>query len=117
MKCNEDHKPQACNGYLLPITDALEVLHGKWKLPILISLRFGEKRFGEMKDDIPKITDRMLSKELKQLEANLLVKRTVYDTTPVTIKYALTDYGFSLDDVIEALKNWGIKHREKIIAK
>ena len=70
-----------------------------------------------MKEEIPKITDRMLSKELKHLETNLLVKRTVYDTRPVTVEYSLTDYGYSLDEVIESLKNWGINHRKKIIAK
>ena len=102
---------------LQPVTDALYVLNGKWKLPILISLTFGAKRFGEIAKDIPRITDRMLSKELRELETNLLVKRIVYDTKPVVVEYSLTEYGRSLDDVIEALQKWGMQHRKKIVGK
>jgi DNA-binding HxlR family transcriptional regulator len=88
------------------------VLSGKWKLPILIVLRFGNKRFSQLAKEIPKITERMLSKELRELEINKLVKRTVYDTTPVTVEYSLTEHGYSLDRVIEELKIWGIGHRK-----
>ncbi|MNK11051.1 putative HTH-type transcriptional regulator YtcD [compost metagenome] len=104
-----------CMGMILPVRDALDVLNGKWKLPILISLTLGNKRFGEMAKEIPKITDRMLSKELRDLELNGLVKRTVYDSIPVVVEYSLTDYGYSLDKVIEELRNWGIQHRQRII--
>ena len=106
-----------CISMLLPVTDAMQVLYGKWKLPILISLSFGNKRFGEMARDIPKITDRMLSKELRELEMNQLVKRTVYDSVPVVVEYSLTDYGVSLDKVIEELYKWGVKHRKRIMSK
>jgi DNA-binding HxlR family transcriptional regulator len=98
-----------------PVKDALDVLNGKWKLPIIISLSLGNKRFGEMAKEIPKITDRMLSKELRDLESNQLVKRTVYDTLPVTVEYSLTDYGESLDQVIAELRKWGIRHRKRIM--
>ena len=104
----------ACMGKVRPSADALYVLSGKWKIPILISLTFGNKRFGEISKDIPKITDRMLSKELRELESNLLVKRTVYDSIPVVVEYSLTDYGHSLDNIISELSQWGIQHREKI---
>ncbi|RWX03590.1 winged helix-turn-helix transcriptional regulator [Flavobacterium cerinum] len=104
-----------CMGMILPVRDALDVLNGKWKLPILISLTLGKKRFGEMAKEIPKITDRMLSKELRDLEMHGLVKRTVYDTIPVVVEYSLTEYGYSLDKVIEELRNWGIQHRQRII--
>lgn len=104
-----------CMGMILPVRDALDVLNGKWKLPILISLTLGNKRFGEMAKEIPKITDRMLSKELRDLELHGLVKRTVYDSIPVVVEYSLTDYGYSLDKVIEELRNWGIQHRQRII--
>lgn len=97
--------------------DALYVLNGKWKLPILISLSFGAKRFSEIAKDIPKITDRMLSKELRELEANLLIKRTVYDSVPVIVEYAQTEYGKTLDEVIESLYKWGTQHRKKIVGK
>src|SRR5882672_8849820 len=108
---------QNCMGMLQPVTDALYVLNGKWKLPILISLSFGNKRFGEMAREIPKITDRMLSKELRELEMNQMIKRTVYDSVPVVVEYSLTEYGTSLDDVIRELHKWGTQHRKRIMAK
>jgi len=106
-----------CTKAILPVRDALDILSGKWKLPIIISLSFGNKRFGEMKKEIPGITDRMLSKELRDLEANLLVKRTVYDSLPVIVEYSMTNYGESLESLIDALRDWGILHRNKIIGK
>ncbi len=101
---------------ILPVRDALEVLSGKWKLPILVALNLGNKRFGEIAREIPRITDRMLSKELRDLEQHGLVKRTVYDTIPVVIEYSATDYGHSLDPVISELRKWGVEHRKRIIA-
>jgi len=98
-----------------PVTDALEVLYGKWKLPILIVLSLGPKRFGEISTEIPKITDRMLSRELQHLEINLLVKRTVIDEMSTKVIYSITDHGKSLHNVIIELKKWGILHRKTII--
>lgn len=109
------HDHAECLGMIRPVKDALEVLNGKWKLPIIITLSFGNKRFREMAREIPGITDRMLSKELRDLELNQLVKRTVYDTLPVTVEYSLTDYGDSLDKVIKELRTWGLQHRKRIM--
>lgn len=106
-----------CLNMILPVRDALEILSGKWKLPIIISLSFGNKRFSEIAKEIPKITDKMLSKELRDLEANQLVKRTVYDSIPVVVEYSMTEYGQSLEKVIAELRNWGIQHRKRIIGK
>jgi DNA-binding HxlR family transcriptional regulator len=111
------HDEGECKQFILPIRDTLDVLSGKWKLTILASLKFGKKRFKEMERDIPKITARMLSKELRELEMNQLIKRTVYNTTPVTVEYEITPYGRSLDDVLMAMKEWGMQHRKKIIRK
>ena len=113
----EERNTKTCMGHMMPVQDALQVLNGKWKLPILLSLSFGNKRFGEIAKDIPKITDRMLSKELRELEMNLLIERTVYDTVPVTVEYSKTEYGASLDPVIQELYKWGTKHRKKIMNK
>ena len=113
----EGRTTKTCMGMLQPVTDALYVLNGKWKLPILISLSFGNKRFGEMAKEIPKITDRMLSKELRELETNQMITRTVYDSVPVVVEYSLTEYGTSLDDVIRELHKWGTQHRKRIMAK
>ncbi len=103
-----------CTGIIRPVQDALDVLSGKWKLPIIVALIHGYKRFSEISRQVPGITDRMLSKELRDLELNQLVKRSVYDTFPVTVEYTMTAYGETLKDVIEALHSWGENHRRKI---
>jgi DNA-binding HxlR family transcriptional regulator len=117
MANKEGRTHQNCMGMILPVSDAIQILSGKWKLPILISLQFGNKRFSEIAKDIPKITDRMLSKELRELEMNQLIKRTVYDSVPVTVEYSMTEYGESLDPVIMELAKWGKQHRKKIMGK
>ena len=111
------HTVGECTKSILPVRDALEVISGKWKLPIIISLMFGNKRFSQIAKEIPNITDKMLSKELRDLECNELVKRTVYDSIPVIVEYKLTDYGHSLKPVIEVLRNWGVMHRKRIMGR
>ncbi|MFY7652798.1 MAG: winged helix-turn-helix transcriptional regulator [Chitinophagaceae bacterium] len=106
-----------CTEFIRPVRDVLDIINGKWKLPILIALSFGNKRFKELERDVEGITPKMLSKELRDLELNKLVIRTVYDTVPVTVEYSLSDYGRTLDDVIAALREWGKNHRNKLFAK
>jgi DNA-binding HxlR family transcriptional regulator len=120
MELVEKEEPKVhskCLKMIVPVRDALDILSGKWKLPIIISLSFGNKRFRQIANEIPNITDRMLSKELRDLEENQLVKRTVYDTFPVTVEYSMTEYGQSLDKVIDALCEWGTEHRKRIAGK
>lgn len=70
-----------CSGnYVMAVNDTMNVISGKWKLPIIGSLLYGKKRFKELERDIEKITPRMLSKELKDLEMNSIVSRTVHNT-------------------------------------
>lgn len=116
-RCPEGLSNGECKGRLLPVQDALYVINGKWKLPIIIALGFGNKRFKELQREISGITARMLSKELRDMEMNQLVKRTVYDTTPVTVEYELTNYSRSLEKVISALHEWGTQHRKRIRAR
>ncbi|WP_170982808.1 winged helix-turn-helix transcriptional regulator [Dyadobacter frigoris] len=106
-----------CSKSLLPVRDALDALNGKWKLQIIISLMFGNKRFTQIAREIPNITDKMLSKELRDLEAHELVKRTVYDSIPVVVEYTLTEHGRSLRELIDVLRVWGIKHRNQVMGK
>jgi DNA-binding HxlR family transcriptional regulator len=106
-----------CMGVLLPVRDALEVLNGKWKLPIIVALSFGPRRFREIAKEVHGITDKMLSKELKDLEMNKLIRRNVYDTFPPTVEYTITEHGQSLKHVINELRDWGMKHRKKITGK
>ncbi|MFN8287457.1 MAG: helix-turn-helix domain-containing protein [Chitinophagales bacterium] len=104
-----------CNQHMQSVMDALYVLSGKWKLPIIVALRHNNKRFKELQREVTGITARMLSKELKEMEMNQLVRRTVYDSTPVTVEYELTEYATSLDTVVFALYDWGHKHRKRIM--
>ena len=110
-------EPEECLASLRPVRDALEILSGRWKIPILIALSSRPKRFNEISKDINGITDKMLSKELKDLEINKLVTRTVYDTFPPTVEYASTEHSKTLSNVIVALKDWGTLHRQEIIGK
>lgn len=103
-----------CNKSLSAVQDALYVLNGKWKLPIIIALSHENKRFGELQKTVSGIAAKVLSHELKELELNGFVVRNVYNTTPVTVEYELTDYSDTLEEVITALSSWGAKHKEKI---
>ncbi|SDJ91834.1 DNA-binding transcriptional regulator, HxlR family [Catalinimonas alkaloidigena] len=109
------HNPAACAQRMLAVRDALDILSGKWKISIISSLTFGKKRFKELQRDVEGITGKMLSKELKELEVNELVVRRVLPTQPVSVEYELTDYGFSLEKVIQELATWGHQHRQRIM--
>ncbi|MFM2230964.1 MAG: hypothetical protein RL607_2222 [Bacteroidota bacterium] len=97
--------------YVLAVNDTLNVINGKWKLPIIGSLLFEKKRFSEIQKNIGKITPRMLSKELKELEINGIVVRKVYDTMPVSVVYELTPSALELGAVLDTMVAWGLKHR------
>ena len=115
--CPSEMNHAACSRHILAVRDALDILSGKWKLPIISALIFSDKRFKKMEREIPGITAKMLSKELKDLEMNDLVQRTVYDTMPVTVEYSLTEYGRTLKKLISELHNWGTQHRKHILSK
>ena len=101
---------------ILAIHDAMDVLNGKWKISIISSVCYHNKRrFSDILADIKGISNKMLSKELKELETNKLVKRTVMNTQPVTVHYQLTKYGLSLKSVLDSLSDWGIRHRNFIM--
>lgn len=102
---------------LAPVQDALYVLNGKWKLPVIIALREGNKRFSDIQKQVVGIAAKVLSHELKELELNGFVERVVYNTTPVTVEYIVTEYTDTLDDVIMALRDWGLMHRNRIRAQ
>ena len=98
------------------LQDTIYVIGGKWKLPIINSLCNGNKRFRDIERSIPGITTRMLSRELKEMEANKLVKRTVTPNTPVMVEYTVTSYCRSLGDIILEMIKWGKQHRKKIMS-
>lgn len=115
MECNgnfqQEHKKE-----MRAVQDSMDVLNGKWKIAIISSIcYYNKRRFSDILNDIDGISNKMLSKELKELEINQLVKRTVLDTQPISVKYELTEHGLSLKTIINNLTEWGIEHRKKII--
>jgi DNA-binding HxlR family transcriptional regulator len=110
-----DKGPQCPRIYILALTDTLNVISGKWKLPIIASLLRGVNRFKDLLDSTQKITPRMLSKELKELEINGIIERKVYNQTPVLIEYRLTKSGKDIANVIDSMIDWGMIHRTQVI--
>ena len=106
----------ACNRALAAVRDSLYVIGGKWKLPIIITLMEGPQRFRELQRSLEGITPKVLSKELKDLELNEFVTRTVYPTTPVTVEYRITEYSQTLRPLLGTLREWGEQHRTRLKA-
>ncbi|MFD1203712.1 MULTISPECIES: helix-turn-helix domain-containing protein [Sporosarcina] len=99
-------KPELCK-----VDDALEILVGKWKPLILLHLlNEGTKRFNELKRSIPGITQKMLTTQLRELESEDIIKRKVYAQVPPKVEYSITEYGRSLEPILEAMHEWGLKH-------
>ena len=96
---------------LLSVRDTLDILGGKWKIPILLSLSCQKKRFNEIQKDLINITAKILSKELKELEMNQIVAKIDCDESPYGVEYTVTTYCKSLEKIIEGLKEWGDHHR------
>jgi DNA-binding HxlR family transcriptional regulator len=88
---------------------ALELIGGKWKGVVLYHLLSGTKRFNELRHLIPSVTQRMLTKQLRELEENGLIKRKVYPVVPPKVEYSLTNSGLSLEEILLALRAWGKK--------
>lgn len=110
--------PPACTANLLAMTDTLDLLGGKWKLLILHYLITRENEvntFKKIERDLEGISAKVLSKELKDLETNRLVSREVQDTKPITVAYAITEYGKTTNDLIANLVAWGKQHRIKML--
>ena len=110
------HNSTECNANITAVRDALYVLNGKWKLPVIVALADGPRRFNEIQKLVGDITPKILSNELRELELNEFVERKVIPSTPVTVLYELTAYSETLESVLEELKKWGFQHRERIIA-
>ncbi|WP_460764620.1 winged helix-turn-helix transcriptional regulator [Niabella terrae] len=115
MQCKtlekETHKKE-----MMAVQDSMDVLSGKWKISIISSIcYYNKRRFSDILNDVVGISNKMLSKELKELETNQLINRTVLDTQPITVQYELTEHGKTLQTIINNLTDWGIAHRKRII--
>lgn len=103
---------------IMAIHDTMDVLGGKWKISIISTMcYYNQRRFTDILNDLNGISNKQLSKELKELEQNKLIKRTVLDTQPISVQYNLTEYGWSLRSLINDLAEWGVKHRRVIIGE
>lgn len=109
MQPRIDTFPEQCM-----VEAATEVLGGKWKLVILRHLLTGTKRFGELRRMIPEITPRMLTRQLRELEVDGLVQRTVYAQVPPKVEYTVTGIGASLKDIVDRLEEWGHWYRRQL---
>ena len=120
MGTQEETVHEACEGHvekLRAVRDAMDVLSGKWKIPIMGALRFkGKMRFMDLLREVNGIAAKMLSKELQELEAHQLITRTVLNTKPITVEYEITEHGKTLDKMITEIVNWGLAHRKAVMA-
>lgn len=110
-------KPRHSNYELpaCPVEATLELIGGKWKGIVLFYLLDGRLRFSELKRRIGCVTQRMLTKQLRELEASGLVNRIVYAEVPPRVEYELTKEGESLQPILNALKQWGETHGLKLL--
>ena len=116
ININGNIQEASCEQELAAIIDSLEILGGKWKLRIMRHLNnhSSEKNtFKKIQREVKGISSKMLTKELRDLEMNLLITRTVLDTRPVSVNYSITEYGLSVLPVNEVLVQWGLNHRQK----
>ncbi|MFD1178424.1 winged helix-turn-helix transcriptional regulator [Paenibacillus puldeungensis] len=96
---------------LCSVSDALEILVGKWKPIILLHLiKKSPLRFSELKQRIPGITQKMLTSQLRELEEEDIIQRVVYPVVPPKVEYSITEYGKSLEPILNAMHEWGTKH-------
>lgn len=93
-----------------PVEAALNVIGGKWKGVILYHLLDRTMRFNELRRLMPDITQRMLTKQLRELESDKVIIRKVYAEVPPRVEYSMSEYGLTLVPIINALKEWGKKH-------
>jgi DNA-binding HxlR family transcriptional regulator len=95
---------------------AIKVIGGKWKMLILVALMKGPQRTSGLQKALPLISERLLIRQLRELEKHLLVTRKVYPSVPPKVEYTVTEYGMTLQPVILQLSAWGFEHVKKVYA-
>lgn len=108
----KDRRRNKCH-YGCAVEAALDVIGNKWKGVILFHLLDGTKRFNELRRLIPSVTQRMLTLQLRQLEKDLIINRTIYPQVPPKVEYSLTESGKSLKPILFALREWGKQIMER----
>lgn len=107
---------RTCQVRIQAISDTMSILSGKWKFHILGTLIEGDEMgFMDLLREVEGIGSKMLSKELQDMEQNLLISRTVHPTKPITVTYAITEYGRTLKPIIDEIARWGIAYRQAVV--
>lgn len=96
-----------------PVETTLTLISSKWKVLILRDLMTGTKRFGELKKSIGAVTQKVLTAQLREMETAGLLTRTVYAEVPPRVEYTLTELGYSLKPILDAMWNWGNEYKAK----
>lgn len=96
-----------------PVEITMGLIGDKWRVLIIRDLLTGTKRFGELKKSVTGITQKVLTNNLRQMEASGLVKRKVYAEVPPRVEYSLTETGWSLKPILDSMVAWGNEYREK----
>lgn len=97
-----------------PVETTLTLIGDKWKVLILRDLLPGTKRFGELKKSIGHVSQKVLTAQLRQMEQSGLVNRKVYAEVPPKVEYSLTDVGYSLKPILDAMWTWGEEYQKKM---
>ena len=97
-----------------PVETTLTLISDKWKVLILRDLLPGTKRFGELKKSIGNVSQKVLTAQLRQMEQSGLVNRKVYAEVPPKVEYSLTDVGYSLKPILDAMWTWGEEYQKKM---
>ena len=96
-----------------PVEACLEIIGGKWKGVILFHLLGGKNRFNELQRLLPNVTQRILVRQLRELEADRIVVRTVYPEVPPKVEYSLSESGMTLEPILRMLREWGVKYLDQ----
>ena len=97
-----------------PIETTLDVLGGKWKGMVLHRLIFGTLRFNELRRLLPHVTQRMLTRQLRELERDGVIRRRVYAEVPPRVEYSLSEFGESLKPILLMMGEWGASYQDKL---
>ena len=114
-KKRKSHKGMSCEEVAFAIRDTMNAISGKWRLAVVGTIITGINRFTDIQRNLSGITPRMLSKELKELELNGVLRRIEDD--PASVRYELTPSGKQLETVIEAMMKWGQQHRSSMVGR
>lgn len=96
-----------------PVKATVDVIGGKWKPLVLFYLKNGRQRFSELRRQIPGVTQKMLTQQLRELEREGIIQRHVHPQVPPRVEYSLTKYGATLKPILALMCDWGTRHKAR----